>query len=175
MTLQNGFAINFQVTLLFSMRTESLASSQSGRSVDADAWCKQALMKALWWTQRRREKTLSRDPRDVRWHSPAAANTKEKLNSLQVQAATKTIEFSRNTQSWQHWHYCFNGNKLEVADSWVSFHANWHLPWYLLFILKWLISLSYLFSNISNTEMLTQWRIQGGRLRYAPHYGPNFS
>ena len=25
------------------MRTESLASSQSGRSIDTDAWCKQAL------------------------------------------------------------------------------------------------------------------------------------
>ena len=31
------------VTPLFSMRTESLAPSQSGRSVDADAWCKQTL------------------------------------------------------------------------------------------------------------------------------------
>ena len=42
-SLQNGFATHFQVTPLISMRTESLASSQSGRSVDADAWCKRAL------------------------------------------------------------------------------------------------------------------------------------
>ena len=43
MTLQNGFATHFQASPLISMRTESLASSQSGRSIDADAWCKQAL------------------------------------------------------------------------------------------------------------------------------------
>ena len=96
MTLHNGFATNFQVSPLFSMRTVLLASSQSGRSFDADAWCKRALMKALWWTHRK-EKTLSSDPRDVRWHAAAAVNVKEKLNSLQVQATTKTIEFSRNT------------------------------------------------------------------------------
>ena len=43
MMLQNGFAIHFQASPLISMRTESLASSQTGRSVDADAWCKRAL------------------------------------------------------------------------------------------------------------------------------------
>ena len=37
MTLQNGFATHFQVSPLISMRTESVVSSQSGRSVDADA------------------------------------------------------------------------------------------------------------------------------------------
>ena len=41
--LQNGFATHFQASPLISMTTESLASSQSGRSVDADAWCKRAL------------------------------------------------------------------------------------------------------------------------------------
>ena len=37
MTLQNGFATHFQVSPLISNRTESLASLQSGRSIDADA------------------------------------------------------------------------------------------------------------------------------------------
>ena len=44
MTRQNGFATHFQASPLISMRTESLVSSQSGRIVDADAWCKRALM-----------------------------------------------------------------------------------------------------------------------------------
>ena len=39
--LQIGVATHFQVTPLFSMRTELLASSQSCRSIDADAQCKQ--------------------------------------------------------------------------------------------------------------------------------------
>ena len=43
-TLQNGFATHFQASPLISMRAESLASSQSCRSVDADAWCKRALI-----------------------------------------------------------------------------------------------------------------------------------
>ena len=43
MMLQNGFATHFQASPLISMRTESLASSQSGRSVDADAWCKRSV------------------------------------------------------------------------------------------------------------------------------------
>ena len=34
MMLQNGFATHFQASPLISMRTESLMSSQSGRSVD---------------------------------------------------------------------------------------------------------------------------------------------
>ena len=38
-SLQSGFASNFQAIPLFSMRTESQASSQ----IDADAWCKRAL------------------------------------------------------------------------------------------------------------------------------------
>ena len=43
MTPQNGFATDIQASPSISMRTESLASSQSGRSVDADALCKRAL------------------------------------------------------------------------------------------------------------------------------------
>ena len=42
-SLQNGVATHFQVTLLFLMAIESLASSQSGRSINADALCKRAL------------------------------------------------------------------------------------------------------------------------------------
>ena len=41
--LQNGVTTYFQVIPLISMRTESQASSQSCRSIDADAWCKRAL------------------------------------------------------------------------------------------------------------------------------------
>ena len=41
--LKNGFATHFQSTPLISMRTESQASSQSGRILDAGAWCKRAL------------------------------------------------------------------------------------------------------------------------------------
>ena len=42
--LQNADATHFQATLLFSMGTVSPASSQSCRSIDADAWCKWALV-----------------------------------------------------------------------------------------------------------------------------------
>ena len=42
-SLQNGVATHFQATPLFSMKTESQASSQRCRSIDADAWCKRAL------------------------------------------------------------------------------------------------------------------------------------
>ena len=37
-------ATDFQVSPLISMRTESLASSQSGHNIDAEAWCKPNLM-----------------------------------------------------------------------------------------------------------------------------------
>ena len=46
-SLQNGVATHFRVTLLFSMRTVSLASSGSCGSVDSDARCKQALNQPL--------------------------------------------------------------------------------------------------------------------------------
>ena len=42
-SLQNGVATHFQVTPLFSMRTELLALSQNCSSVDANVWCKRAL------------------------------------------------------------------------------------------------------------------------------------
>ena len=45
--IQNGFATHFQVTLLFSMRTESQVSLQHCCSVDADAWCKRALTRIM--------------------------------------------------------------------------------------------------------------------------------
>ena len=40
--LENGLQTHSGAIPLISMRTESQASSQSGRSVDADAWCKRA-------------------------------------------------------------------------------------------------------------------------------------
>ena len=43
MTLQIGVATHFQASPLISMRTESLVSSQSCGSIDADAWCKRGL------------------------------------------------------------------------------------------------------------------------------------
>ena len=39
-SLENGLQTHSGATLWFSMRTESQASSQSSRSIDADAWCK---------------------------------------------------------------------------------------------------------------------------------------
>ena len=51
MTLQNGFETHFQASPLILMRTEPLASSQSGRSVDADAWCKRGLTRLQWRIQ----------------------------------------------------------------------------------------------------------------------------
>ena len=55
-----------------------------------------------------------------------------------------SIEFSRNTQSWQCWHFCTisNGNRstLEIVDSWINFSTHWQLE----FILKQLIFISYL-------------------------------
>ena len=44
MTLQNEVATHFQAFPVISMRRELLASSQSCRSVDADAWCKRELI-----------------------------------------------------------------------------------------------------------------------------------
>ena len=44
--LQIEVATHFQAIPLISMRTQSLASSQSCRSVDADAWCKWAFNNA---------------------------------------------------------------------------------------------------------------------------------
>ena len=46
-SLENGLQSHFEVTPLFSMRTESLTSLQSCRSVDADAWCKWAIKEPL--------------------------------------------------------------------------------------------------------------------------------
>ena len=43
-SLLDGVATHFQASVLFLMRTESLASSQSRRSIDADAQYKWTLM-----------------------------------------------------------------------------------------------------------------------------------
>ena len=63
--------------------------------------------------------------------------------------STRSVEFSRNTQNWQHWHFCTNsnGNILETVENGINFNANWYLPWCFEFIMKWLISLSYSFSK----------------------------
>ena len=49
--LQNGLQPHSEGTPLFSMRTGSLASSQSGRSIDADAQCKRSLKWVLFLTE----------------------------------------------------------------------------------------------------------------------------
>ena len=38
------------------------------------------------------------------------------------------VEFSRNTQSWQRWHFCTtsNVNKLETVKNLMSFKVNLH-------------------------------------------------
>ena len=41
---ENGLQLQSGVTPLFSMRTVLLVSLQSCHNIDADAWCKQALM-----------------------------------------------------------------------------------------------------------------------------------
>ena len=65
-----------------------------------------------------------------------------------------SFEFSHNTQSWQRWYYCTicNGNKLETVEKWINFNVNQHFPRCFEFVLKWMISLSYLFPKISNTK-----------------------
>ena len=42
------------------------------------------------------------------------------------------IQFSRNTQSWQCWHFCTtpNGNKVVMVNCWINFDANLHLTCY---------------------------------------------
>ena len=50
-SLQIGVATHLQVTPLFSMRTELLASSKSCRSIDPEAWCKRALTVSCFWGQ----------------------------------------------------------------------------------------------------------------------------
>ena len=42
---------------------------------------------------------------------------------------TQPIEFSRNTQSLQHWHFCtiFNIYQLEMFEISMSYNGNWHL------------------------------------------------
>ena len=47
-SLQNEVATHFQVPPLFSMRTESLVSSQSCHSFDSDAWCIHSPNTRIW-------------------------------------------------------------------------------------------------------------------------------
>ena len=71
--------------------------------------------------------------------------------------SVSTVEFSPNSQSWQHWHFftISNGYKLEIVENWIKLNANLHLRWCFELILKWLLSLSYIFLNTSNTKMPT--------------------
>ena len=46
-SLKNGVATHSQATPFFSVRTESLASSQICRSTDDEAWCKRDLTVAI--------------------------------------------------------------------------------------------------------------------------------
>ena len=61
-----------------------------------------------------------------------------------------TFEFSRNTQSWQRWHFCItsNVNKLETVKNLIRFKANLHFSWCFEFQLMWWFSLSIIFSNL---------------------------
>ena len=60
------------------------------------------------------------------------------------------VEFSRNTQSWQCWHFCTtsNGNELETVKNWIRCIANLYLSRYFKFKLKWLIPISKFFFQI---------------------------
>ena len=84
-------------------------------------------------------------------------NWKAKMKEKCERRRYSWIEYSRNTQKWQHWHYCTtsNGNKLEITESWISFNAKWHFPPCSEFILKWLTALSYLLWIISIIKMAT--------------------
>ena len=48
-SLLTGVATHFKATPLFSMRTISLVSLRSGRSLDIDAWCKRTVKVYLHW------------------------------------------------------------------------------------------------------------------------------
>ena len=47
-SLENEYQLHSEETPLFSMRTVSLASSQSCGSVGSDVWCKRALKTKFW-------------------------------------------------------------------------------------------------------------------------------
>ena len=53
----------------------------------------------------------------------------ESMLSVHTFQAIFWHEFSRNTQSWQHWHFCTtsNVNKLETVKNLMNFKVNLHL------------------------------------------------
>ena len=53
-SLENGLQTYSGATPLFSIRTESLASSQSYRTIDTDAWCKWSLSRVYTGFMRKR-------------------------------------------------------------------------------------------------------------------------
>ena len=68
-----------------------------------------------------------------------------------------TYEFSRNTQSWQYWHFVqlSDGNTLKTIKYQILFKANLHLLWHFELKLKSLNSPSNLVSKLSNTKLST--------------------
>ena len=61
---QNGVATHFQAIPLISMKTESQASSQNCRSIDADAWCKRDLRLYLHQNGNERQRCVTADELD---------------------------------------------------------------------------------------------------------------
>ena len=93
------------------------------------------------------------------WKSYASAHLQSLGFAIGVdsQIQGQLFEFSHNTHSWQHWHFCVtsNGNILKMVESQVNFNANSNICHGCFWLkLRWLISLSYLFPNIC-----TQYKI----------------
>ena len=99
------------------------------------------------------------------------------LLSLPPTPTTGTIEFSRNTQSWQCCRYCItlSGNKLVIVKSWINVNADLDLLWCTELELKWPITVTNLCFNLSSTKMPTLLTlcITGGKTLMA-HYGTCF-
>ena len=69
----------------------------------------------------------------------------------------KSLEFSHNTQSWQHLHFCIasNENKMEIDKSWIKSNTKRNWSWYIeLKLMRW-ITVSNLFPDLGNSKMAT--------------------
>ena len=79
------------------------------------------------------------------------------LRSATAYVPRSVIEFFRNTHSWQCWYFCTtsNRNKLGMVTSWINVYAILHLSCYFELKFMWLITTFNLFSNLSNTKILT--------------------
>ena len=87
-----------------------------------------------WWTQQIRTQPWTNEPKEIF------------LFSLK---SNSTFGFSRNTKSWQCWHFCTtsNSNELETVKSPVIFKTNLHVSWCFENWSDW--------SNLINTIMPT--------------------